>query len=190
MDDAERESQALARLRSGDKSAVRTLYDLHASRLFRSVIMPMLKDRGAAEDALRDTFLSALERIGTFSGDSAFSWLAMIARNKAIDALRSRGVRQRLTDAATFEEPPPVANPEELVSMVEAREKARARIESVLAQLDARYARALRLRLIEERERAECAEKMGISIGNFDVVLFRACKAFRTRYVQQFGEEP
>ena len=38
---------------------------------------------------------------------------------------------------------------------------------------------ALRLRLLEDQEREACAEKMGVTLGNFDVILHRACAAFR-----------
>ena len=38
------------------------------------------------------------------------------------------------------------------------------------------------LRLIEDRTREECAEEMGVTVGNFDVILHRATKAFRKVY--------
>ncbi len=190
MDHAEREKKALAELTSNPRGALQALYEIHARVLFRSVLMPMLKDRAAAEDALRDTFLSALDRAASFSGDAALPWLVTIARNKALDAMRSRGARDRLSHSVAADPPEPVSDPEDVVGTVERREQARARIEDVLSEIHPRYAQALRLRLLEDRERNECAERMGISLGNFDVVFFRACKAFRTRYVQRFGEEP
>ena len=48
-----------------------------------------------------------------------------------------------------------------------------------LSLMNDRYANALRLRLIEERDREECAQIMGVTVGNFDVILHRASKAFR-----------
>lgn len=41
---------------------------------------------------------------------------------------------------------------------------------------------ALRMRLIEDRDREECAAEMGVTVGNFDVILHRASKAFRKKY--------
>ena len=40
----------------------------------------------------------------------------------------------------------------------------------------------LRLRLLEDRDREECAEIMNVTVGNFDVILHRASKAFRQKY--------
>ena len=48
--------------------------------------------------------------------------------------------------------------------------------------MNARYARALTLRLIEDRPREECAAMMDVTVGNFDVILHRAAKAFRKVY--------
>ena len=56
------------------------------------------------------------------------------------------------------------------------------RIESAMAELAPRYAQAIRLRLIEEKTRQECAEELQVAVGNFDVILFRAVRAFRKAY--------
>ena len=37
-------------------------------------------------------------------------------------------------------------------------------------------------RLLEDRDREECAQAMGVTVGNFDVILHRATKAFRKVY--------
>jgi RNA polymerase sigma-70 factor (ECF subfamily) len=51
-----------------------------------------------------------------------------------------------------------------------------------LTRVNERYAEVLKLRLIEDRPREECAQVLGITLGNFDVLLHRACKAFRKVY--------
>src|SRR5690606_15644950 len=58
------------------------------------------------------------------------------------------------------------------------REALRVRIDSVLADLNPRYALVLRLRLLEDRPREECAVTLDVKIGTLDVLLFRACKAY------------
>ena len=55
-------------------------------------------------------------------------------------------------------------------------------MELSLSRLNPRYAEALRMRLLEDRTREECAAAMGVTVGNFDVILHRACKAFRQGY--------
>ena len=59
------------------------------------------------------------------------------------------------------------------------REQLRARIEAVLGGMNPRYAEVLRLRLLQGRSRDECAAALEVKIGTLDVLLFRACRAFR-----------
>ena len=58
----------------------------------------------------------------------------------------------------------------------------KAQVQEALSSLNPRYAQALRLRLLEDRDREECAEAMDVTVSNFDVILHRACKAFRKVY--------
>jgi RNA polymerase sigma factor (sigma-70 family) len=62
------------------------------------------------------------------------------------------------------------------------RGESRDRIEAALSQMNERYQRAIRLRLIEELPREECATQMDVSVSTFDVVFFRAVRAFRKQY--------
>ena len=48
--------------------------------------------------------------------------------------------------------------------------------------LNDRYRQAVTLRLLEERPREECASTMGVTVGNFDVILHRALAALRKAY--------
>jgi RNA polymerase sigma-70 factor (ECF subfamily) len=60
----------------------------------------LLGDRGAAEDAVQETFLRAWSACRSFdptAGPSLATWIGTIGRNVAIDALRARSVRPRLT---------------------------------------------------------------------------------------------
>ena len=55
-------------------------------------------------------------------------------------------------------------------------------VEAALAQMNPRYAQALRMRLIEDHDREVCAQALDVTVGNFDVILHRAAKAFRKVY--------
>ena len=70
-------------------------------------------------------------------------------------------------------EPPPA--PDRAPEVEETRDA----VNAALDQLNPRYASALRMRLLEDRDRDECADALGVSVGNFDVILHRAAKAFR-----------
>ena len=55
-------------------------------------------------------------------------------------------------------------------------------INDSLELINPRYATALRLRLLEDLSRQECAARLDVSVSTFDVLFHRACKAFREHY--------
>ena len=176
------ERAIIARLQRGDRAAAATLYQWFGDRLYRQVILPRLPVRELAEDVLKDTFRLVLERIDQYESQdrSIFFWLRRIAINRAIDVHRAR---QR---AQTLEE---TAEPDRFMSEAPQSpdrgseiDDLRGEIEKSLGRLNPRYAEALRLRLLEEHDREECARRMEVTVGNFDVILHRACKAFRSVY--------
>ncbi|MCC7258283.1 MAG: sigma-70 family RNA polymerase sigma factor [Gammaproteobacteria bacterium] len=59
-----------------------------------------LRDAAAAEDAVQDTFLAALQARATFRGDSTLrTWLIGILRRKLVDRMRRAGTEVTQTDA-------------------------------------------------------------------------------------------
>lgn len=73
----------------GDQSALRSLYEAIAPKLL-GIILRILKDRGAAEDALQEVFVRIWQRAGRYDPQAGtpLVWLVAIARNGAIDRLR------------------------------------------------------------------------------------------------------
>ncbi len=62
--------------------------DLYANKLY-AYAFSRLRDHAAAEDMVQDTFLVALEKTGTFRGESTFeTWLIAILRRKIVDHFR------------------------------------------------------------------------------------------------------
>lgn len=180
----QRERRAIERAQAGELAALEPVLASHAEPLLM-FILGRVGERAQAEDLLKDTFMTALERIGSFAWQnrSIYHWLRQIALNKAIDHHRAAGRRRRLCQALKAE----LAESEEaaaplLLSAEEERRLAQQRIDKVLALLHPRYAQAIRLRLGEERPRAECAELLAVSVETFDVLLFRAVRAFRKAY--------
>ncbi len=169
------------RAATGDRRAFEQIYRAYARAIYGYVLVPMLGDKDDAQDCLRDTFLSAFSALPNYQwkAPGLYPWLKVLAKNKARDLLRASGRRQRLRGAfaehveAFVDE---AADPTE--EEIE-REQLRVRIDAVLAGLNPRYADVLRLRLLEGRSRDECAAALEVKIGTLDVLLFRACRAFR-----------
>lgn len=180
----EEERAVIQRLQAGDRTAFATLYGWYGDAIYRQAILPRLPVRELAEDCLRETFRTALERIGTFrlENRSIFFWLRRIAINKAIDVHRRHRRDADLVEAVQAEPGSPLAQAPPRPDRAIEVEDTRRMVELSLSHMNERYAEALRLRLIEERSREECAEALGVTVGNFDVILHRAAKAFRKVY--------
>src|ERR1700722_18860657 len=85
----------LAQVAMGNRAAFEALYRGTANRLF-GICLRVLTQRAEAEDALQDVFTTVWRKAGQFdpAKASATAWLAMIARNKAIDRLRALPANQ------------------------------------------------------------------------------------------------
>jgi RNA polymerase sigma-70 factor (ECF subfamily) len=184
------ERAVLERVRRGEATAFGELYRAYAAALYRQILYPALGNRAAAEDALAETFRTALQRLDQFQSDdvSIYFWLGRIARNKATDMHRAKNVTRRAL--ASFERllaPSEVdsTTPESDLDQARRQRDTRQQVESVLGQLNERYAHALRLRFLEDHSREDCATALDVKLGTFDVLLLRALRAFRKRWEEQ-----
>lgn len=86
----------LALISSHDEGALSSLYERYA-RLLYTIALRITDDRNAAEEVLQDVFHAVWLRGSTFrpAAGSVSSWLSAIARNRAIDEVRSRWHRAR-----------------------------------------------------------------------------------------------
>jgi RNA polymerase sigma factor (sigma-70 family) len=82
----------LPRIASGDRAAMRQLYDATSAKLF-GVCLRILSDREESEDVLQEVYLTIWRRADRFDAGraSVMAWISTIARNRAIDRLRARG---------------------------------------------------------------------------------------------------
>jgi RNA polymerase sigma-70 factor (ECF subfamily) len=89
----------IAGIRTGDQDAMAALYDRYSSIVY-SVALRVLGDTGAAEDILQDVFMQLWRSPSAFdaSRGSLGAWLAVIARNRSIDALRKRKPENDIED--------------------------------------------------------------------------------------------
>jgi RNA polymerase sigma-70 factor, ECF subfamily len=184
------EVRCVEEARRGSRRAFGELYAAFARPLYREVLLPRLGSAAAAEEALAETFRAALEKLGDYrpQGGSLFGWLARIAANKATDLHRERARTGKAL--ASFESL--VAPLREAGQGAEQRLDQR-RLEAAVAQalgdVLPRYRRAIELRMLEDLPRPECAQRMEITLGNFDVLLLRALRAFRAAWVARRGEK-
>lgn len=75
-----------------EERAFTQLYDMYSKSLF-SVITNLISDREEAEDVLQEVFVKIWKNIETYNQSKGrlYTWMLNIARNTAIDKLRSKG---------------------------------------------------------------------------------------------------
>jgi len=183
----EEEHRLVEEARQGNLDAMRPILERYAAPLYGTVILPRLGDAASAEEVLRDTLATAVEKIRRFTwqGKSIYPWLRQIAINKVYDVHRQAKRSRRLADALVHEvdvESDPAAQPDALLIADQERQAHRGRIDQTMTQLPERYRAAIELRLIQELSREDCAQRLGVTIGTFDVLLFRAVRAFRKHF--------
>jgi RNA polymerase sigma-70 factor (ECF subfamily) len=180
----ERERRLVERAHAGDRSAVGELLTAHGPALYRCVLLPRLGSEAAARDALSEVYERVIERFDRFTWQNVgfWPWLRTVALRVALDQLRARKrlVLWDAEDVAREVDATQTVTPvDQKLSERRERQAARARVEEALSRIHPRYARAIRLRVLEERSREEVARELEVSPATFDVVLHRAMQSLR-----------
>lgn len=95
--DSGSDSDVVERLRRRDRDAVAILYDRYSTMLF-GLIRRIVTQENIAEDVLQDSFVKAWRSFESYdeSKSTLSTWLMSVARNCALDKLRSRAFRNSL----------------------------------------------------------------------------------------------
>ncbi len=155
--------EAMQRLAEGDRGALEWIYQATSAKLF-GICLRILGDRGEAEDALQDVYVSLWQRAKTYDPGRAspISWLAVFARNRAIDRLRKSKVRSGsvpVDEALELPDKEPMAD-----AILESGERS-ARIHHCLGTLEERQQDAIRTAFFEGTTYAELAEQRAVPLG-------------------------
>ena len=99
------EDELVLRLRAKEKSAFSILYDNYSAALY-GVILRIVTDEEIAQDVMQDAFVKIWKNIVAYDSSKGrlFTWIINIARNTAIDEVRSQqfrhaGQNQRIDDS-------------------------------------------------------------------------------------------
>jgi RNA polymerase sigma-70 factor (ECF subfamily) len=178
LEAGETDPELVARLKRRDPQALADLYDRYA-RLAYSLILRIVRDSGVAEDLTQETFLRVWNRAQVFDSERGTigPWLLAVARNRAIDYLRSSSGKLALSTHEMTETEAPIlfANLEqEMVSAEEGR-----RIREALTKLPPNYRTVIELAYFEGLSQSEMAEKLGHPIGTIKTWTRAALKNLR-----------
>jgi len=82
-------SALVDRVKKRDAAAFEALYDTY-HRLVYGIAVRMLGDQSSAEDLTQAVFLKLWTSPELFAGGNFGAWIARVARNRALDVIRSR----------------------------------------------------------------------------------------------------
>ena len=90
------EEELVLALGNREKVAVEALYDMYSASLF-GVISRIVIDEYVAEDVLQETFVKIWNSFSSYSTEKGrlFTWMVNIARNLAIDKIRSKDFKNQ-----------------------------------------------------------------------------------------------
>jgi RNA polymerase sigma-70 factor, ECF subfamily len=168
-------TKLIVRTSMKDRGAFDLLYRQTSAKLF-GVCLRVLNDRAEAEEALQEVFVKIWLKADRFavSDLSPISWLVAIARNHAIDRIRSRRRPSAGLDEA-LEVADPAPGPEAMAVSGGERE----RIFSCLDELEKEKASAVRGAYLNGESYAELAEKYGVPLNTMRTWLRRSLLKLR-----------
>jgi len=166
------------RLQQREPSALAELYDRYG-RLAYSLIYRIVHDVGVAEDLVQETFLRVWNRSQGFDAERGAlgAWLLAVARNRAIDYVRSAGgkMARGALELEYAEHPALFGNFE---ADVLSQDRARS-VRSALERLNENQRHVIELAYFEGLSQTEMAERMGQPLGTVKTWVRTALKNLR-----------
>ena len=159
------EAALVADVRAGDRDAFARLYESFAPLVHGVLLARVPYDE--VSNLVQDVFLVAFRKLGSLRDATRFGpWVAMIARNRAMDFHRRRRETEELRDEVA----------RGAGHVAEAREAL-----EVIRSLPEAYRETLVLRLVEGMTGPEIAERTGLQPASVRVNLHRGMKLLRER---------
>lgn len=168
------EQQAIELLKSKDKKVIAFLYDNYSAALY-GVILKIVQKEEVAEDVLQETFVKIWKNGNQYdrSRGRLFTWLINIARNTAIDMVRSKRFRQSKKSTPLDNN---VYNNETLQTEIIVRDSG---LEKVINSLDEKYRTLIDLAYFQGYTQKEIAKQLNIPIGTVKSRIRYAIKELR-----------
>jgi RNA polymerase sigma-70 factor, ECF subfamily len=161
---AQHDEDLARRLQRREPDAMAELYD-RFGRIAYSVVAAIVRDTGVAEDLVQETFLRVWNRVHAFEpGRGALGpWLLAIARNRAIDYVRSADARMTRNsfELDLREHPSLFTDMEREVLNTDHAQL----IRKAIAKLTPKQQKVIELAYYEGLSQSEMAERMGEPLG-------------------------
>jgi RNA polymerase sigma-70 factor (ECF subfamily) len=150
---------------AGERDRFARLYEMYAP-MVHGILLARVP-RGEVDDLVQDIFLHALKKLHTLREAASFGpWIAMIARNRAMDFYRSSRETVEVTDQMAVEKAP---------------NRTASEVLDLIKQLPDAYRETLVLRFVEGMTGPEIASRTGLTPASVRVNLHRGTKLLRAR---------
>ena len=152
------EQEIVDLLKKGNKRAISIIYENYSSALF-GVIKKITINEALAEDALQESFIKIWKYAKKYDADKAklFTWMYRIARNTAIDKLRSHNLKftkeVQISDSNVYKLSTDSINQDTID------------LKKHVANLDSKYQIVLNALYFEGMTQQEASEELNIPLG-------------------------
>lgn len=165
----------LSAIRTGDEQAMAALYDRYSAIVY-SIALRVLGDTGKAEDILQEVFMQLWRNPGGFDSSRGHlaPWLAVIARNRAIDLLRKRHPETDIEDVVVSVEPDMAGEAE--------RARAMEKVRGTLGAMPPAQRAALEMAYFEGLSHTEISAKTGEPLGTIKTRIRAGLLALRKAF--------
>jgi RNA polymerase sigma-70 factor (ECF subfamily) len=172
---AQDDGALLALVQKGDERAMASLFDRY-SKVVYSVALRVLRDPSSAEDILQEVFMQIWRNTDSFvaTRGSLGGWLAVVARNRAIDTLRRKKPTDQVDDMALASNYN-LANEAERNNLME---KAR----SAIHKLPTEQRKTLEMAFFDGLTHSEIAEMTGDPLGTVKTRIRSALTTLRKAF--------
>lgn len=173
------EDQALIdRLKRRDPQALAELYDLYGGLAY-SLVLRVVRDQAIAEDLVQETFLRVWNRVHSIDTEKGAigPWLLAVARNRAIDYLRSSEGRDRNV-AVELDETDHASLYGEMEAGILHADQVR-RVKAAMDKLDPNHRTVMELAYFEGLSQSEMSAKMGQPLGTIKTWVRSALQSLR-----------
>ncbi len=169
----------VSRLKQRDADAMATLYDAYG-RITYSLILRVVRNQAVAEDLVQETFLRVWNRVHGFDSERGAlgPWILTIARNRAIDYLRSLEHREVESpiQLEKMEQPGLFANLESDILNIDRTRKLREAFE----RLTPNQRTVIELAYYEGLSQTEMADRLKQPLGTIKTWVRTALKSLRS----------
>ncbi len=177
------------RMAAGDEHALGELYDRHGRSAY-ALAYAIVGERADADEVVVDVFGQVWRAAAQFepARGSVGSWLATIARTRALDLVRARGRRSRALERAALLADSGISGPAAPADAPDRdaeRAEARRLVGRALADLPAPQRRAIELAYFGGLSQSEIAAQLGEPLGTIKTRIRDGMAKLRTLLVRE-----